>query len=363
MRLAAAGFLLLTTILGCDREPPAPAPPAKRAPTLGVEIQRITPLPPDRPTHIAPNGKGQTFWVQESEGGGRETVFAISEGGLPVATRFANVTVLETLAKPDARGSIQSLTVGPDGKLYFYFSGGNKRQLIVAFGSFTPETGKIQILADTAALARDSRLGDSLALARGSIVRVGDVLWLWLRHDDGYALLSLDVTRSGSALRQTFETVRGNGQEVRLTSATDDLARGPGNSLLYLQRPTARLWKIGPLGDATPLTDLGDPPSTLSTPALDERGRLVLFAPDSTAASVTELSSLPATHPTVEYPALMIFDPADQQRTLLGRNTFAVPDKINLRTLAPPQLVRDRAGWLAYDPPTGELLRLRLVER
>jgi hypothetical protein len=360
MRLAVA-WLLALTILGCDRPSPAPAPAAKRAPTLGVEIQRVTPLPPDRPTHIAPNGKGQAFWVQEADGGGRETVFAISEGNLPIATKFTNSTVLETLAKTDGRGSIQSLAVGSDGKLYFYFSGGTKRQVVAAFGCFAPETGKTQILADTAALARDSRLGDSLALARGSIVRVGDVLWLWLRHEDAYALLSLDVGRAGSSLRQTFENVRSNGQEVRLTSATDDLARGPGNSLLYLQRATARLWKIAPLGEATQLADFGDPPSTLSTPALDERGRIILFNPDT--ATVTDLSSLPTTNPTIEYPALMILDPDDQQRTLLGRNTFAAPDKINLRTLAPPQLFRDRASWLAYDPPTGELLRLRLVER
>ncbi|MDB5322107.1 MAG: hypothetical protein JWN40_3738, partial [Phycisphaerales bacterium] len=186
MRLAAAGLVLIA-ILGCDRESPAPAPTPKRTPTLGVEIQRVTPLPPDRRTHIAPSGNGQAFWVQEAESG-RETVFAISEGGLPVATKFANSTVLETLGNPEARGSIQSLAVGADGKLYFYFSGGKKRQLIAAFGCYSPETGKTQILADTAALARDSRLGDSLALARGSIVRVGEVLWLWLRHDDAYAL-------------------------------------------------------------------------------------------------------------------------------------------------------------------------------
>jgi hypothetical protein len=361
MRLAAAGLILLATICGCDRESAAPAPVAKRAPTLGVEIQRVTPLPPDRRTHIAPNDKGQAFWVQESDAGGRETVFAITEGALPVATKFANTTVLETLAKPDGHGSIQSLAVGADGKLYFYFSGGNKRQLIVAFGCFSPETGKVQILADTAALARDSRLGDSLALARGSIVRVGDVLWLWLRHDDAYAVLWLDVMRSGSVLRQTFETVRSNDEELRLTSGSEDLARGPGNSLVYLQRPADRLWKIGPLGEATQLIDLVDWPSALTTPALDAHGRLVMFIPDT--AVVTDLSLLPATKPAAEYPALMILNPDDQQRTLLGRDTFAAPDKINLRTLAPSQLVRDRAGWLAYDPPTGELLRLRLVER
>ena len=362
MRLAAAGLMMLLTILGCDREPPAPAPTVKRAASLGVDIQRVTPLSPDRRTHIAPNGKGQAFWVQEAEGGGRETVFAISEGGLPVATKFANTTAPEAMAKADVRGNIQSLAVGPDGKLYFFFSGGSKRQLVAAFGYFAPETGKVQILADTTALATESRLGDSLALARGSIVRAGDVLWLWLRHDDGYALLSLDISRIGSGLRQTFETVRSNGEELRLTSAGEDLASGPGNSLVFMQRATARLWRINSLGEASLLTELGEVPATMSTPALDERGRLIFFVPE--AAIVTEQSLLPAaTQPATEYPAMMILEADNPQRTLLGRNAFNVPDKINLRALALPRLFRDRGGWLAYDPPTGELLRLRLVER
>jgi hypothetical protein len=162
-----ASCLLIIAILGCRRETPAPIP--KRPPVLGVEITRVTPLPPDRPTHVTATGSGQVFWVQEAEGGQRETVFSMSEGGLPAATKLSNSTILEAMGHGDARGSIQSLSVGADGKLYFYFTGGTKKQLLAAFGSFSPENGKTQILSDKTALARDSRLGASLALARGSM--------------------------------------------------------------------------------------------------------------------------------------------------------------------------------------------------
>jgi hypothetical protein len=339
-----ASCLLFIAITGCRRETPAPIP--KRPPVLGVEITRLTPLPPDRRTHITSTGSGQIFWVQEAEGGQRETVFSLSEGGLPAATRLSNSTVLEAMGKGDARGSIQSLTVGADGKLYFYFTGGTKKQLLAAFGSFSPESGKTQILSDTIALARESRLGDSLALARGSVVRVGDVLWLWLRHDDGYALLSLDVTRVGSALRQTFEQVHMGDEELRLTSPSEDLTRGAGNTLVYLDRRSARLWRIAPLGEASLLQGIADLPRNVTAPA----------------ALFQEQPQFPiATRPAVEYPALVILD--GDQRTILARETFIAPERLNIRNLAPPTLVRDRSTLLAYDAQTGELLRLRVVER
>src|SRR5258706_1520399 len=356
----AASCLLFIAILGCRRETPAPIP--KRPPVLGVEITRVTPLPPDRLTHVTATAGSKFLWVQEAEAGKGETVFSMSEGGCPAATKLSNSTILEAMGKGGASGSIQSLTVGPDGKLYFYFTGGTKKQLLAAFGFFSPENGKIQILSDTTALARDSRLGASLALARGSVVRVGDVLWLWLRHDDGYALLSLDVTRVGSVLRQTFEQVHMGDEELPLTSPSEDLTRGAGNALGYLDRRSARLWRIAPLGEASLLQGIADLPKNVTAPAAldDERGRLILFAPDG--APFQEQPQLPiANRPAVEYPALVILD--GDQRTILGRETFIAPERLNVRTLAPSTFVRDRSAFLAYDAQSGELLRLRVVER
>src|SRR3954447_11685183 len=75
--------IFVALAVGCDRESSAPAPPVKKAKELVVEIRGVTPLLPDRRTHVAPTGTGQVFVVQESgEAGGRETGFSFAEGGL-----------------------------------------------------------------------------------------------------------------------------------------------------------------------------------------------------------------------------------------------------------------------------------------
>jgi hypothetical protein len=355
-------YFLVLVLFGCERRPTAPPPPTP-APSPGVEVTRVTPLPADRPTHLAPTGNGQIFWVQEGDGA-RETVFSISEGGLPSATRLSNAAVLEALDKPDGRGSLQSLVSGADGNLYFYFAGRSGKQFVAAFGSFSPGTGRVRILQDTAALGQTSRMGPALALARGSIVRADSLLWLWLRHDQGYALLSMDLARPGATLRQTFEQVRTPTGPLSLTSLTEDLSAGQGKSLLFVDRAQKRLWRISPLGDAAPIAQLADLSVNITAPSLDGQGRPILLAPEPPSkADDFDSNPLlnPSTAPAIAYPALVILD--GDQRTLLDRNTFSFPTHFNIRALAPTRLARDRAGWLAYDPQTGELLRLRIIER
>ena len=46
-----------------------------------------------------------------------------------------------------------------------------------------------------------------------------------------------------------------------------------------------------------------------------------------------------------------------------AQEKFTAPASLNLRNLAIGELVRDRSSWLGYDPPTGELLRFRIVEK
>jgi hypothetical protein len=358
----ATVYFILVALLGCERRTAAPPPP-RPAPAPGVEVTRVTPLPPDHLTHVAPTGGGQIFWVQEADGA-RETVFSIGEGGVPSATRLSNAAILEALGKPEGRGSIQSLVVGGDGNLYFYFAGRSGKQFLAAFGSFSPGTGTIEVLQETGALGLVSRMGTSLALARGSIVRADSLLWLWLRHDQGYALLSMDLERPGSTLRQTFDEVRTADGALSLTSRREDLAAGPAKSLFFLDRGQRRLWKINLLGEATPVAGLGDLSENLTAPTLDDRGRPMLFAAEPPSRSDDlDLNPLlnPNTAPAVTYPALVSLE--GEGRTILDRNTFTVPTNFNVRTFAPTRLERDRSGWLAYDPPTGELLRLRIIER
>jgi hypothetical protein len=352
-------LMALLALAGCDRDSSAPPPPVKRPTVTVVEVTRVTPLPAQRRTHVAPSGAGQVFWVQEADGG-REQVFAIADNGLPGATKFSNAAVLEAAGEPAGKGSIESLAVGADQKVYFYFSGGTRRKLVAALGYFVPVTGKTVILADTAKLADVSRMGNALALARGSLVRNGDVIWLWLRHPDGYAMLSVDVTRPGSALRRPFERALEGEGEVRLTSAGEDLAAGPGGSLVYVDRAAGRLWRIEPLGEAAAGADAGELPVGTTTPSLDERGRLVMFAPEA-EPMVEQPEGLATTRKAPEWPGVVVLDGGS--RTVLGRGAIEGPSGINVRSLAPAGLVRDRNGWLAYDAPTGELLRVRVAER
>jgi hypothetical protein len=359
----AAIYFFLLALIGCERRTAAPPPPPRAAPSPGVEVTRVTPLPADRPTHLAATGSGQIFWVQEGDGA-RETVFSISEGGLPSATQLSNTAVLEALGKPDGRGSLQSLVSGADGNLYFYFAGRSRKQFLAAFGRFSPGTSKLQILEDGAALGQSSGMGASLALARGSILRADSLLWLWLRHDQGYALLSMDLARPGTTLRQTFEQVRTATGQLSLTTLSEDVAAGPDKSLLFVDRSEKRLWKISVLGEAAPVARLADLSESMTAPSFDGQGRLVLLASEPPAKPDEDFSSPllnPSTGPSVAYPALVILE--GDGRTILGRNAFIVPTNFNLRAFAPTRLARDRSGWLAYDPPTGELVRLRIIER
>jgi hypothetical protein len=215
MRLLAA-IIFCWALIGCDRPAASTAAGGKRPTTMAVEITRVTPLPPNHRTHIAPTGNGQIFWVQEAETTGRETVFAISEGGLPSATRFSNASILEALGQGDSAGNIQSMAAGADGKIYFYFLREKKKVLLAALGTFSPDSGKTQVIADSEALQRESQMGNALALARGSVMRVGNVMWLWLRHADAFALLSLEP---GVGLRRRVDRVRVGGAKVTLTSS------------------------------------------------------------------------------------------------------------------------------------------------
>lgn len=357
MRIWAWCLLGLLTMAGCDRDS-APVSIPKRPPVPGVELRSVTPLPPNRPTHFTPARGGAVFWVQESEGG-RETMFVMSEGGVPVKTPFSAVAVAQALGANGASGSIQSLAAGNDGKIYFYYSGGKGKQLLAAVGSFTPESARTRIIADAGELMAQSEMGDSLALARGTVLMAGNTLWVWLRHEDGYALLSMDVRQPGAKLARPFAQVRAKDEPIRMTSTVEDLAIDPQKGLVYLDRRARKIWKIDPLGEAGGAVDVSDLPLGMTAPSFDEKGQMVLFAPEETAPD--DFSLMAVTRPS-KFPGLVIIDNSGQ-KTVLGRAVFSAPEKFNVRGMSVNRLLRDRGGWLAYDTPSGELLRLGVVAR
>jgi len=370
MRMRAWCVIFMAVALGCDREPPAPPPPTAQKPSgMVVEVQGVTPLLPDRRTHVAPTGTGKIFWVQESpDVGGRETVFALAEGGLPGATPFSNAAVLDALGERGgtggARGSLQSLAVGPEGDVFFFFAGETRRKLLMTLGAFSPSTGQTRVLADSTALRDASGMGNTLALARGCVLRgPGSRTWLWLRHDHGFALLAVEPGTSGSTLRRLFDRVRAPDDEpLALVSPRDDLQPSSADGWTYLDRARGRLWRIGPTGGATPLADVSDLPKALSAPSPDDRGRPVMFAPDGPPfVEPPDEPASPAAPPAVDLPAWVTLD--GDRRTVLARPKFRLPARLNVRSLAFPEIVRDRASWLGYDTQTGELLRIRVVPR
>ena len=388
MRFARLFILWLTcaALTGCDRDSgnagtsPQPSPPPQRS--LGVQITSITPLPPGRRTHVAPDGQGRLFWVQEGErGGGNEVVFVMSDGMLPQATKLTTASILEALGQAGAGGAINakaawgsfhSLTVGPDGRLYFYFSGGRGKVALAALGALDPKTTELQILADATKLERVAGIG-GLPVARGTLLRSGDVLWLWLRHTDGYALLTLDTAKSAAGeLRKPFERViPALSQPPNLTVIREDLtAAASGSALLFWERYDSgevsddapkrggRIWKIERTGAASVLKVLAELPSQTLPPAIDDAGQLVFLAP-SAANPAPALS--PTATPATQYPVLVVV--GDDKTQVLDKDRFEAPARVKLNDFLPQRLWRDRSAFVTYDTITGELLRLKVVER
>ena len=62
--------------------------------------------------------------------------------------------------------------------------------------------------------------------------------------------------------------------------------------------------------------------------------------------------------PALQYPALILIDGA--RRTSVGRDKWQVGAGLSLADWAPPQLVIDRGGIVAYDPAAGALVRVKL---
>jgi hypothetical protein len=380
--------LALFAVASCDRDSgtaptnvPAQPPPPKDS--MVVEVQPITPLTPGRRTHVAPDGYGRLFWVQESQGGaaGSEVVFSMIDGGLPQPTKLTNAAVSEAIeqaagidnskGKSPATGSIQSLTVGPDRRLYFYFSGGRGKVLLAGLGAFDPASGAVEILADAKRLEVVSGLA-GLELARGSVVRSGDLVWLWLRNLDGYAMLSLETARaSGPVLRRPFERVTSSTTESPdLRVDREDLVATAGdNGLMFWDRRerAARVWRIGPRGAASVVRLVPDLPVATPAPGVDDRERLVFLVPDAHDAAMamamaTATALRPAGGPAVQYPALVLIGAADAP-LVLSKDRFEAPARVRLADLTPDRIWRDRSTWVTYDTVTGEMLRLRVVER
>src|SRR3954464_13512369 len=58
IRIAMLAAIFVATSLGCDREPPRPLTTAPAGPVMQLELKPLTPLLPNRPTHVVVDSLG-----------------------------------------------------------------------------------------------------------------------------------------------------------------------------------------------------------------------------------------------------------------------------------------------------------------
>ena len=85
-------------------------------------------------------------------------------------------------------------------------------------------------------------------MLRSAGARGGGRTWLWLRHEHGFVVLSVD----GEAVRRAFDRLRvPEGEALDLVAPGEDLV-ADGEGLVYLERERGRLWRIGACGPWRP---------------------------------------------------------------------------------------------------------------
>jgi hypothetical protein len=380
LRLLCAAALL-SGASACDRRPPHVAATAPAKPTLQLELTPLTPLLPNRRTHVAVDPLGNVYWAQENDRGD-DIMFVMGQGDIPRATQLSAANVAAAMGSSGAAGNLQSIAAAASGDIFFYFSGVNGRTALSCFGLYSPKKERIRILLDTDSLASATTMGRSLPLARGTVIADrGRRVWLWVRHTDAWVVFALDASalppEGPLTLNRAFETVRLNGKSVDLTREGDALCAGPDQTLYWMDSDAAELRQIDADGSATTLRSLAEFPGAVSMPLRDRAGRLIFFAaaataPASPGAGPNSSSPPPAPTPApasiattrhatdITYPALILFK--GQEMTAIGRDDILAYTGFPIHLLSIHQLISHpiEDSMFGYDSGSGELLRLHI---
>ena len=386
--LRTLSVLLLAMLAGCDRSssdtPGNTATEDRDQEKAGlvVEVTPITPLLPRLRTHVAVDSHGNIYWIQESDPlpDGGDLVFVMGSSGVPQTIPALETPRLLAALFPNeahhGRGAIRSMAVGPNDDLYVLFTGGTDREPICALARYSPTTAKVNIVADTHRLMIDSNMGPSIDLARGSLVANQNELWLWLRHTDAAAILQIVPTEGGKSVALRPVKIKPPPRAVvgQLTSELEDLAAGPGQSLYYVDRPRAMLWKIDSFGEFNSLQSLDGFSRELTAPAVDDSGRMCFVAGHGEAMAAKDSTPFGTLTPEgkaslawlqMPYPAVMqVQVDANGKSTIFSitRDHFLAPPTLPLQDLQPRNLLFDptTGTLITFDAASGELLRLKV---
>jgi len=373
-------MLLAGILCACDDRrqkselPVIPTTPAENGPSYELDLQPLTPLTPNRTTHVAADPLGNICWLQETESAD-DTVFIMGEGQIPRVSDLTTSRVADTInGGRGATGRIQSIAAGRGGEIYFYFIGRSGKRLIAALGLYTPKNSRIRILADADALKDASGLGASVALARGTLYSNNACVWLWLRHSDDSALFRLrhtDIPAAGSPrLAESLMSVTIQDQKVSLTDDDYNFAPAGDDTLFWMDTDESELRQIDGLGRVKTVRSLIGLPVALSAPVRGDQGKLLMFAGDAPIMEAQHIGQVDAQRVrlNVKYPAMLMFaggGAPGQPVRAVGADSFVIYSGFPLSTMRIRNLIPEAKGgtWIAYDPSSGELLRLRLREK
>ena len=355
-------FIVLAVGVSCDRPPPTKLAPAMRT---VLDIRPLAQLPPNRNVQVAIDRLGNVFYTVETPDG-QDAVSVVADDGLPRVTRFTSANILTALGESaGGSGTIQQLAQGPEGTLYFYFVGGRAKNLRACVGIYVPRTDSIAILFDTRTLGALSGMGQSLELARSSLVVSGPNVWLLLRHTDAWALFRFDarlpIPGYMPQLENPFTKVWAEDDELNLAQQRYTISSAGNGNLLLFDTRSGILSDLNEKGQTAMRALLTGLPREMSRPLVMKDGRIRIFAADSETLDADVSEALTRRLPTVSYPALL---------DLSGKEITAIASRDQLRVtgvvayaIRTRDLIADPDGsYLAYDPASGQLIRMRVMQ-
>jgi hypothetical protein len=304
------------------------------------------------------------YYVQESQDG-NDNVFVIGGAGISNATPLSSLSILQAMGASGS-GNIQSIAAATDGNIYFFFNGGTNRQAIVCLGRLEPRSGNIRILARNDELGSASGMGTSLTLARGTLVSAGASVWLWLQHSDASVMLNLrpgDFPPAGEVLLPSPTAIRSADGTIEMIRGEPKLSRGPGDSVLLLDRWTAALWKIDLLGAADVVQSLVNLPQAIAAPGANSLGDIVMYIAPSDAVEPRVEQRVTPVQIDTHYPSLLVI--RNHVISAIPRDDIHADATLAVQTMELEQTVYEpgRDTWVGYDRASGELVRLRIVAK
>lgn len=365
----AARIVLLTAaalyaLAGCDRAPSGTVPLPSNSKRV-VEFKPLAQLLPNRKAHIASDSIGNIFYTTETDNE-QDVVSVVSDAGVPRSTQLTTANILAAMGETvGGRGVIQDLAQGPEDGIYFYFCGYKGSSIRTAVGVYTHRTGQISIAYMHQRLARHSGMGDSIGIARGTLIPGQKQMNLLLRHSDSWKLFAFDLKKPAAGvdlnLRQPMKEIRVEDERIDLVRTRYQLSPGIAGSFLLADLGSGAIWQVDAEGNGKIQTYLTGLPRDFSLPLVVHKDRLLLFIADSDPLDVEVGAMMARRLPQTTYPALV--EVAGNDLTAIGREDFRVPPGFPAYTMRVPQIVQTSDGnYVGYEMTSGQLLKMRIME-